>query len=204
MRRFHIMRNKRFQSVHLCLKAPVSVKAQPGDGLGCQAYRWRVSTDDVTSGFTHMHAQKDSGLSGVASLAQRRRGGSDTCRAACSQPTDEHESLLHNLKVNCLLACEEYISHTHSSLTHVRTLPSSQVLPQYTVHVKQQSPLKVYRACASLSATLTGLLGCILLYEMYYLANNPLNAQSEVKRRFYKSVDEPRFHGRCPYSDLAR
>lgn len=46
-----------------------------------------------------MHAQKDSGLSGVASLAQRRRGGSDTCRAACSQPTDEHESLLHNLKV---------------------------------------------------------------------------------------------------------
>lgn len=61
--------------------------------------RWRVSTDDVTSGLTHMHAQKDSGLSGVASLAQRRRGGSDTCQAACSQPTDEHESLLHNLKV---------------------------------------------------------------------------------------------------------
>lgn len=48
---------------------------------------------------SHTHAQKDSGLSGVASLAQRRRGGPDTCRAACSQPTDEHESLLHNLKV---------------------------------------------------------------------------------------------------------
>lgn len=48
---------------------------------------------------SHTQAQKDSGLSGVASLAQRRRGGPDTCRAACSQPTDEHESLLHNLKV---------------------------------------------------------------------------------------------------------
>lgn len=48
---------------------------------------------------SHTRAQKDSGLSGVASLAQRRRGGPDTCRAACSQPTDEHESLLHNLKV---------------------------------------------------------------------------------------------------------
>lgn len=28
MRRFHVMRNKRFQSVHLCLKAPVELKCK--------------------------------------------------------------------------------------------------------------------------------------------------------------------------------
>ncbi|KAK2887429.1 hypothetical protein Q8A67_015657 [Cirrhinus molitorella] len=136
----------------------ISVKAQLGDGLGCQAYRCAVtaclfycssltpSRDDqlhfspihsvavldsiakrrgvapkpglksahnasgiqlsfLSEAFDWLNAfvyvraiQKDSGLSGVASLAQRRRGGPDTCRAACSQPTDEHESLLHNLK----------------------------------------------------------------------------------------------------------
>ncbi len=61
---------------------------------------------------SHTHAQKDSGLSSVASLAQRRHGGPDTCRAACSQPTDEHESLLHNLKV-MLHFCAGMLSVVH-------------------------------------------------------------------------------------------
>ncbi len=108
------------------------------------------------------------------------------------------------IKVNCLLAYEEYISHTHLSLTHVRALPLSSYASFTAVHYARQAARHMVSGSLTLSATFTGLLGCTLPYEMYYQANNPLNAQCEVKRRFYKSIDEPRFHGRCPYSDLAR
>lgn len=101
-----------------------------------------------------------------------------------------------------------FFTHTQA---HVRTLPSesrASFTVQSTVRIEQDSkgPLGGVRRRISLSLpyTLTGLVACILLYEMYYQANNPLNAQSEVERRFYKSVDERYFHGCCPYSDLAR
>lgn len=80
--------------------------------FGFALIRWRVSADDVTSELTRAYTQKDSGLSGVASLAQRRRAGPDTCRTARSQPTDEHEMLLHNLKVTPHL-CAGMLSVVH-------------------------------------------------------------------------------------------
>lgn len=52
--------------------------------------RWHALAHRYTHIYTRTHAysQKDSGLSGAASLAQRRHGGPDTCR-----------TLAHNLEV---------------------------------------------------------------------------------------------------------